>query len=325
MESMARGFESKDVEFQQAEAERAKTIGHALTRDERERQTRRRTIELALAKTRADLANARAPAHKRMLGDALAALEQQLGALLAVLLTVLIAATVACSSRGDDAEGAKSSAPASSPAASAATAASSASVPEKPATLPRVVFLGDSLTAGLGLAASDAYPALIGERLKAEGLKYEVINAGVSGDTSAGGLSRLDWALQGDVRILVVALGGNDALRALPPEQLRDNLAQIIERGQKRGATVVLAGMDAPPNWGRDYVVSFHKVYPALAQQYHVAFVPFLLQGVAGIDRLNQSDGIHPTREGARIVADNVWRVLAPIANEKMTGGPAGR
>jgi Lysophospholipase L1 and related esterases len=186
------------------------------------------------------------------------------------------------------------------------------------------VFLGDSLTAGLGLAVADSYPSVIQERLNAEGLNYEVVNAGVSGDTSAGGLARLDWALQGDVRILVVALGGNDALRALPAAQLRQNLAQVIERGQAKGRTVILAGMDAPPNWGRDYIVSFHMVYPALAKQYHVALVPFLLQGVAGIDRLNQNDGIHPTREGARIVAENVWNVLEPIAKEKMTGGPSG-
>src|SRR5439155_10397342 len=121
---------------------------------------------------------------------------------------------------------------------------------------PRIVFLGDSLTAGLGLAVADSYPSAIQERLKDEGLNYEVVNAGVSGDTSAGGLARIDWALQGDVRILVVALGGNDALRGLAPQRLEHNLAQIIERAQAWHVTVVLAGMDAPPNYGRDYVVS---------------------------------------------------------------------
>ena len=115
------------------------------------------------------------------------------------------------------------------------------------------------------------------------------------------------------MRVLVVALGGNDGLRGLPPDELQRNLAQIIERAQARGITVVLAGMEAPPNYGRDYIVAFHQVYPALARQYHVALVPFLLQGVAGIDALNQRDGIHPTAEGARIVADNVWAVLKPI------------
>jgi acyl-CoA thioesterase-1 len=191
--------------------------------------------------------------------------------------------------------------------------------PDRPASPaaasgPRIVILGDSLTAGLGLPAHAAYPSLLQERLKGDGLDYAVVNAGVSGDTSADALSRLDWALQGDVRVLVVALGGNDALRGLPVDQLQQNLAQIIERAQSRGMEVILAGMEAPPNYGRDYIVSFHKVYPSLASQYHVALVPFLLQGVAGIDTLNQRDGIHPTAAGARLVADNVWAVLKPIA-----------
>ena len=118
------------------------------------------------------------------------------------------------------------------------------------------------------------------------------------------------------MRVLVVALGGNDALRGLPPDELQKNLGMIIERAQARGIKVILAGMEAPPNWGRSYVVGFHRVYPALARQYHVALVPFLLQGVAGDVRLNQPDGIHPTAQGARIVADNVWAVLKPILEE---------
>jgi acyl-CoA thioesterase-1 len=198
--------------------------------------------------------------------------------------------------------------------------------PARPASAaaarPRIVVLGDSLTAGLGIAKEDAYPAVLQQRLNGEGLNYEVVNAGVSGDTSAGGLSRLDWALDGDVRVLVLALGGNDGLRGLPPGELKSNLAAIIERAQARGITVVLAGMEAPPNFGRDYIVQFHNVYPALARQYHVAFVPFLLTGVAGSERLNQRDGIHPTREGARILADNVWAVLKPIVAHR-EGQPA--
>lgn len=185
------------------------------------------------------------------------------------------------------------------------------------AAAPRVVALGDSLTAGLGLPVDRSYPAILGERLKQEGTNYEVVNAGVSGDTSAGGLSRLDWALAGDVRILIVALGGNDALRGLPAEELKQNLSTIIERAQARHITVILAGMEAPPNFGRDYIVAFHRVYPDLARRYRVALVPFLLQGVAGIDRLNQRDGIHPTAEGARMVADNVWAVLKPIVDKQ--------
>jgi len=190
--------------------------------------------------------------------------------------------------------------------------------------LPRIVILGDSLTAGLGLPVDQAYPSLLQQRLKSEGLDYEVVNAGVSGDTSAGGLSRLDWALQGDVRILVVALGGNDGLRGLPPEALKRNLSEIIERAQARHVQVILAGMEAPPNYGRDYTVSFHRVYPALAEQYRIPFVPFLLWNVAGIDQLNQPDGIHPTAAGARVVADNVWRVLKPLAEEQKGEGRSG-
>ena len=182
---------------------------------------------------------------------------------------------------------------------------------------PRITVLGDSLTAGLGLPKAASYPALLQERVDAAGLRFEVVNAGVSGDTSAGGLARLDWALEGDVRILIVALGGNDGLRGLPPEELQRNLARIVERAQAKGITVILAGMEAPPNYGRDYIVSFHQVYPALAAKYHVALVPFLLQGVAGIEQLNQRDGIHPTAAGAKIVADTVWGALKPIAESR--------
>jgi acyl-CoA thioesterase-1 len=177
---------------------------------------------------------------------------------------------------------------------------------------PRVVVLGDSLTAGLGLSPEDAFPALLQQKVDAGGLNYQVVNAGVSGDTSAGGLSRLDWALEGDVKVMVVALGGNDGLRGLPTSELSKNLSTIIERAQARHIAVVIAGMEAPPNFGQSYIRDFHQVYPDLAKKYGVPLVPFLLQGVAGIDRLNQRDGIHPTAEGARTVADNVWTVLRP-------------
>jgi acyl-CoA thioesterase-1 len=177
---------------------------------------------------------------------------------------------------------------------------------------PRLVFLGDSLTAGLGLSPDQAYPSLIQEKIDAAGLKYQVVNAGVSGDTSAGGLSRLDWALEGDVRVLVVALGGNDALRGLPVDELRRNLSTIIERAQARRITVILAGMEAPPNFGQAYTVAFHQVYPDLARKYGIPLIPFLLQDVAGVGGLNQRDGIHPTAEGARTVAEHVWSVVRP-------------
>jgi acyl-CoA thioesterase-1 len=221
------------------------------------------------------------------------------------LAAMLAACALACgSSRADDRDEAR-------PAAANATAAPAAAV--APAR-PRIVALGDSLTAGLGLPPASAYPALLEQRLKEHGMDFEVVNAGVSGDTSAGGLERLEWALQGDVRVLILALGANDGLRGLPLDQLRGNLSQIIERAQARGIPVVLAGMEAPPNYGRDYIAGFHKVYPEVAAQYRVALVPFLLQNVAGNATLNQRDGIHPTQEGARMVADNVWTALKPIA-----------
>jgi acyl-CoA thioesterase I len=205
--------------------------------------------------------------------------------------------------------------------ASSAAAESPRPAPSSPGTsphrdAPRIVILGDSLTAGLGLPVEQSYPSLLQQRLIEEGLNFEVVNAGVSGDTSAGGLSRLDWALEGNVRVLVVALGGNDGLRGLPPEQLKRNLAQIIERAQARRVRVILAGMEAPPNYGRDYIVAFHEVYPALAREYNVALLPFLLEGVAGSQNLNQPDGIHPSAEGARIVADHVWVVLKPVLDD---------
>jgi acyl-CoA thioesterase I len=223
------------------------------------------------------------------------------------LAAALAACALGCASpRGDDRDESRTAA-ASAPAA---TAPAAALAPARP----RIVALGDSLTAGLGLQTASAYPALLEQRLKESGLDFEVVNAGISGDTSAGGLERLDWALGGDVRILIVALGANDGLRGLPLDQMRRNLSQIIERAQARGITVVLAGMEAPPNYGRDYIAGFHKVYPELAARYRVAFVPFLLQDVAGNASLNQRDGIHPTTEGARLVAENVWRVLKPLA-----------
>ena len=237
------------------------------------------------------------------------------GVRLAACLTV--AAAVACSSREDVSQRANS------PTASRTSIANDRAPANQGG--PRIVVLGDSLTAGLGLSIEDAYPAVLQRRLDAEGLKYQVINAGNSGDTSAAGLSRLEWALDGDVRVLIVALGANDGLRGLPVSQLKDNLARIIQHAQARSVSVVLAGMEAPPNWGDEYTKAFHDVYPALAKQFRVALVPFLLEGVAAIDRLNQRDGIHPTPAGARLVADNVWSVLKPIAQAQRGTAHQGR
>src|SRR5689334_22791115 len=224
---------------------------------------------------------------------------------------LIVAAALAASACGssDDSRGRVAAVAPAKETAAAGTSAAAAPA----ASGPRIVVLGDSLTAGLGLSVDQSYPALLQARLKGEGSPYQIINAGVSGDTSAGGLARLDWALEGDVRVLIVALGGNDGLRGLPAEELKGNLSKIIEQAQKRHIKVILAGMEAPPNFGQSYIVSFHQVYPELAREYNVTLVPFLLQGVAGIDTLNQRDGIHPTAQGARILAGNIWPVLRPM------------
>jgi acyl-CoA thioesterase-1 len=197
---------------------------------------------------------------------------------------------------------------------SSTTGPGPASVPPTTATKrPQVVVFGDSLTAGLGLEPSQAYPALLQQRIDSAGYDYDVINAGVSGDTSAGGLSRTDWVLGPDVRVLVVAFGGNDGLRGLPVEELKRNLGEIIRRAKTKQVAVVLAGMEAPPNLGKAYTDAFRDVYTSLAREENVPLVPFLLAGVAGVASLNQADGIHPTAEGARMAAENVWPVLQPL------------
>jgi acyl-CoA thioesterase-1 len=225
---------------------------------------------------------------------------------------VLIAASLAIASFSACSDRAADSSPAAAPAAPRAGASVPPPAPAPVPGRPRIVFLGDSLTAGLGLSSDQAYPALLERRLAEAGLEYDVVNAGVSGDTSAGGLRRLDWSLTGDVKVLVLALGANDGLRGLPAKELRANLARIIETSQQRGAKVVLAGMEAPPNFGAPYTREFREVYQDLARSYPVVFVPFLLEGVAGVSSLNQADGIHPTAEGQRRIADLIWPALAP-------------
>lgn len=181
---------------------------------------------------------------------------------------------------------------------------------------PKILFLGDSLTAGLGLVETESYPGLIQKRIDADGFDFEVVNAGVSGDTSAGGLRRLGWALQEDVRVVVLALGANDGLRGLSVAEMKQNLAQIIEAAAAKNAIVVLAGMEAPPNYGAEYATAFRQAYRDLAKQYRVMFIPFLLDNVAGQPGLNQADGIHPNAQGAAIVADTVWSVLKPLLDQ---------
>jgi acyl-CoA thioesterase-1 len=181
---------------------------------------------------------------------------------------------------------------------------------------PQIVVLGDSLTAGLGLLDTESYPHVLQEKIDRDGFKYQVVNAGVSGDTSAGGLRRLDWALEGDVRVLILALGANDGLRGLPVAEMKTNLARIIEAARAKNIVVILAGMEAPPNYGAEYAAAFRQAYRDLARQYHLQFVPFLLDKVAGQAALNQGDGIHPNPQGAAIVADTVWNVLKPLLNQ---------
>lgn len=182
----------------------------------------------------------------------------------------------------------------------------------------RVVVLGDSITAGYGLDPEEAYPALLQKKIDAAGLPFTVVNAGVSGDTTAGGLRRLNWALGQGAEVLVVALGGNDGLRGIPPEQTEKNLSAILARAKEKSPRVrlVLAAMRMPDNMGRDFTESFASVFPRVAEREGAVLVPFLLEGVGGVDALNQADRIHPTREGQAKVAENVWAVLLPVLRE---------
>lgn len=221
-----------------------------------------------------------------------------------------LAMLIACSRESTPARG--TAAPAGAPAPAASKPDES-----KREDLPRIVFLGDSITAGLGLPSDQSYPSIIGKRLQASGHQYAIVNAGVSGDTSAGGLRRVDWSLEGDVRALIVALGGNDGLRGLPPAELKKNLASVLDRARARGIPVILAGMEAPPNNGPDYTAAFRRVYSELAEEYQVRFIPFLLEGVAGDAALNQPDGIHPNSRGAEMVADLVWKELEPALGRR--------
>jgi acyl-CoA thioesterase-1 len=183
------------------------------------------------------------------------------------------------------------------------------------ATLPVVVFLGDSLTAGLGLDEGQAYPALVERELKDDGKAARVVNAGVSGDTTAGGLSRLNWLLGQHPDVLVVGLGANDGLRGLPLTEVEGNLREIVRRSQAAGARVLLLGMRLPPNYG-PYAEQFTALYPKLAKELDVPLVPFLLDKVGGIRSLNQADGIHPTAKGQEIVARNVLPYLEKVLGQ---------
>jgi acyl-CoA thioesterase-1 len=176
-----------------------------------------------------------------------------------------------------------------------------------------VVAFGDSLTAGLGVMPDDSYPAQLQARLRTEGYAYRVVNAGASGDTTAGGLRRVDWALKNKPDIVIVALGANDALRAQDLASVRANLDGIVARFQKAGARVLVAGMEVPPNYGARYAADFRRLYAEVARKRGAALMPFFLDGVAGNPRLNQPDGIHPTADGYRVVVERLWPHLAPL------------
>lgn len=181
-----------------------------------------------------------------------------------------------------------------------------------------VLVLGDSLTAGYGLDPQQAYPALLQRKVDRKGWPVRIQNAGVSGETSAGGLRRIDWLLQRRVDVLVLELGANDGLRGIPLESTKANLQAIVDRTRQRypDVKIVIAGMEVPPNLGPDYTAAFRSLFRELAQENNCALIPFLLEGVGGRPELNLPDGIHPTAEGHRIVAETVWKTLEPVLQE---------
>lgn len=218
------------------------------------------------------------------------------------ILSLVVCCGIAC----DPAPPAEQPSPTSPPAAAGQPAVSPTTEPTASAQPPRIVFLGDSLTAGLGVDADQAFPSLIGKQLADAGVAARIVNAGVSGDTTAGGLRRVDWVLRQNPDVLVIGLGGNDGLRGLSPQASADNLRAIITRAREAGARVLLLGMMIPPNYGPEYTAAFKEIFPTLARELHVPLVPFVLEGVGGDPRFNQPDGIHPTAEGHRVIAENV-------------------
>jgi acyl-CoA thioesterase-1 len=232
-----------------------------------------------------------------------------------VALTLLIPVVSACGSQVSEEAPVRQAVPARTAAAPAPPRAANAR-PAPQTTEPLVIFLGDSLTAGLGLAEDQAYPALLDEKLDEAGTPARVLNAGVSGDTTAGGLSRLDWLLSQKPAVIVVGLGANDGLRALPLDETEKNLREIVRRAKAAGARALLLGMQIPPNYGPDYTQAFADIYPRIAKDLDVALVPFLLEKVGGIRELNLSDGIHPNAKGQEIVAENVLPYLEALVEQ---------
>jgi acyl-CoA thioesterase-1 len=176
-----------------------------------------------------------------------------------------------------------------------------------------IVFLGDSLTAGYGLSAAQAFPGVVQEKVRQQNLNWKVVNAGVSGDTTAGGVARLNWIYKAPVDVLFVALGANDGLRGIRVEEIEKNLRIILDRARKEKSFIILAGMQLPENYGPQYRQKFSEVFAVLAKDYSVPFIPFLLENIAMNSELNQRDGVHPNAQGARLLADSVWKTVGPL------------
>src|SRR5687767_3515782 len=224
-----------------------------------------------------------------------------------IALTLAVAIASACSD-----------APDAAPAAAPAPAPAPVSEPARADTRRVIVFVGTSLTAGYGVGADLAFPAVIQQKIDSAGLPFRVVNAGISGETSAGGLRRIDWSLQLPLDVLVLELGANDGLRGIDPAEMRRNLDAILKRTRERypSAAIVLTGMEAPPNLGDVYTSRFRRAFTDLAREHGALLVPFLLEGVAAQPGFNIEDGIHPNLHGHRIIAENVWRVLGPLLRE---------
>ena len=240
------------------------------------------------------------------------------------MVVVAVAVLSACANRGEKATGggaAKVGVEDSTALVSHRSSASTATASGKK----QLLFIGTSLTAGLGLDPDSAYPQLIQQKIDSASLPFDVTNAGVSGETTSGLESRLAWLLHGDFDVVVLESGANDGLRGIPVEGMRRNLVEIVSRIRREHpkARVVLVQMEAPPNMGRQYTEEFHEAFPSVASETGVRLMPFLLAGVAGDPSLNQGDGMHPNNKGERIVANNVWRSLEPVLREVARGTAA--
>jgi acyl-CoA thioesterase I len=232
------------------------------------------------------------------------------------------ALTVSCSGKGGSSDSAlaiKSPDRVEGPTTSTASPAAVETPAASTGARGTILFLGTSLTAGLGLDPDSAYPQLIQRKIDAKSLPYQVVNAGVSGETSAGLLRRLDWVLQRPADVIVVETGANDGLRGIPVSSVRSSIADVLAKihRSRPTATIALVQMEAPPNFGKQYTTAFHEMFGALATEHGAVLLPFLLDGVAGYPRLNQADGIHPNTVGERRVADNVWRGLEPLLTQR--------